>query len=216
MARVAPSGTPTSSRRAPLSLLILSALVLNACARHTDFEELAPPSTATANEEGAEAADVRPASEVDQSVPDPCTLLAAVEMQEAIGGPVVGPPDRQALPILVGMEMCQFTLGVMESTDNTVTIGVWKPSSEGSGDDQATAAKIFERYRARNDRFGLADVGDVGDKAVWDEELGILLVRSDDRILGLTVFFAEPPAVGLQEVAVQLARLALARLSSSS
>jgi hypothetical protein len=153
---------------------------------------------------------------------DPCSLFTSFEAQAVTGGPVAN-PQRDALPILLGMPMCNFRSGPGADPLYTLAIGVWSPASwatvpapEGSERRGRSARQAFDGYKKFNDPFGLTAVDDVGADALWDDKLGTLLVLDADKVIGIAVSFSEPDAPDRRQVATEIFKTLLPRLPEAT
>ncbi len=137
---------------------------------------------------------------------DACSLLTQAQVRTAIGG-TDATPLPGGHPILVGMQMCRWVSNLNRPDTSVVHLGVWKAHPTAPPD---AARNEFERYKQAN-KAHLEDVADLGTHSVWDHQLRTLLVRDEDKILGLSAFIPYQ-GVDYQQLAVQLATQAIARL----
>ncbi len=200
-------------------------LTLSACGRAEQLSSGSASGPAGQREVGLEQAeDGSGGGQQQTGTPvDPCSLITSFEAQAVTGGPVAN-AQRDALPILLGMPMCNFRSGPGVDALYTLAIGVWSPASwaavpapEGSEERRGRSARqAFDGYKKFNDPFGLTAVDDVGADALWDDKLGTLLVLDADKVIGIAVSFSEPDAPDRRQVATEIFTTLVPRLPEAT
>lgn len=109
--------------------------------------------------------------------------------QEAAGAAAPGFASR---PIVAGMDMCARS---PRDGDASVAWGVLTdppPAPDGAErDTDRSVADVFDDYAEWHRRY-LDDADVAGHDAVWDQRLGILLVRGDGRLVAVSLAVPDP------------------------
>jgi len=144
--------------------------------------------------------DIDAAAKKDKGV---CRLFAAGEIELAVNAGVSSSMNPR--PILTGMQMCGLT-----SNDST-SGAYWGLLAKSAG------AK-FADYRDWNKPY-ISSMPGIGDDALWDENMGTVLVAKGSRVFGLRLAVKQAPVSSRRDrsgysrkTAEHLARKALRRL----
>ena len=196
------------------SIAVLAAVIIGACTGGT--ATVSPPATGTPPDRSpvqTEAPTPTPLPTLDPALDpaaiDPCGLLTAAEVQEAIGVQPPAPPLERELPAEIPIRSCIYYESG-QGTDESQSIDL--------GIEQERQSSDFEP--SQDERTVVEPVEGLGDHAWWvTQEFGNgtlyrLVVLRVPVVLMINQFGFEDPPDQLRDRAEFLARHALERLSS--
>lgn len=136
-----------------------------------------------------------------------CELLPREDIESVLGGPVDEPATAEAATdTLAGRSGCAWS----RSDDSRAALVELVRTADMSASVRRTGFSASARFGAARSQYPEAEPVDLGDRALFVEDEGVLHVLTDGSYL--TVEVAAQPTASIRDLAVELGRRAVDRL----